>query len=101
MNGVTTCPSMLATVSTVTMQCIFIMWRDECLHSVVTLCYEGYEDTIGDHTDEDAGVGYYVPMGSIMVLPGCTAYLFMEHNYEGERLKWIIDNLFYCKVICR
>ena len=54
----------------------FNMWRDECLHSVVTMCYEGDEHSIG-------------------VLPGCTAYLFKEHNYEGERLGWIINKLFY------
>jgi len=30
----------------------------------------------------------YVPMGSIMVLPGCTAYLFRDSNYKGERLEW-------------
>ena len=80
---------------------IFNMWRDEYLHSVVTLCYEGNGYTIGDHEDHDPGEGYYSPMGSIMVLPGCTAYLFKEHNYEGERSDWIIDKLFYRRVICR
>ena len=63
------------------------MWRDECLHSVVTMCYEGHDYTVGDHTDYDPGEGSYSAMGSIMVLPGCTAYLFMDSNYEGERLE--------------
>ena len=50
------------------------------------MCYViGNDFTYGDHTDHDAGDGNYSPMGSIMVLPGCTAYLFKEHNYEGER----------------
>ena len=79
----------------------FNMCRDECLHSVVTMCYEGGEYTIGDHEDYDAGKGHYWPMGSIMVLPGCTAYLFKDPNYEGERLEWIIDELFYRRVICK
>ena len=90
---------MLATVSTVQLVVMFNMCRDECMHSVVTMCYEGYEWTYGDHTDIDEG--YYISMGSIMVLPGCTAYLFKDNNYEGERLEWIIDELFYRRVICK
>ena len=35
----------------------------------------------------DAPEGVYWAMGSIMVLPGCTAYLFYDHNYEGDRLE--------------
>ena len=80
---------------------IFEVWRDECLHSVVTMCYEGDEDTYGDHIDHNPGKGWYNAMGSIMVLPGCTAYLFKDYHYEGERSGWIIDKLFYRRVICR
>ena len=65
------------------------------------MCYEGDEHSIGDHTDYDPGEERYIPMGSIMVLPGCTAYLFKDNNYEGERLEWIIDELFYRRVICK
>ena len=65
------------------------------------MCYEGDHWTWGDHTDEEAGAGKYYAMGSIMVLPGCTAYLFKDYNYEGERLEWIIDELFYRRVICK
>merc|ERR1711884_603337 len=39
----------------------------------------------GDHKDVDsANDAAYYPMGSIMVLPGCTAYLFYDRHYEGE-----------------
>ena len=92
---------MLATVNTVQLVVTFNMCRDECLHSVVTMCYEGDDTTDGDHSDWEASEGHYTPMGSIMVLPGCTAYLFKDHNYEGERLEWIIDELFYRRVICK
>ena len=46
---------------------------------------------MGDNIDADDGQGYYFPMGSIMVLPGCTAYMFKDHNYKGERLEWHRD----------
>ena len=52
------------------------------------MCYEGDHWTWGDHTDEEAGAGKYYAMGSIMVLPGCTAYLFKDYDYEGERFEW-------------
>ena len=55
------------------------------------MCYEGDHWTWGDHTDEEAGAGKYYAMGSIMVLPGCTAYLFKDHHYKGERLEWHRD----------
>ena len=87
--------------STVQLLVMFNMCRDEFLHSVVTMRYEGDEFTYGDHSDNDAPEGYYSPMGSIMVLPGCTAYLFKDYHYEGERSGWIIDKLFYRRVICR
>ena len=34
--------------------------------------------------DLDAGNGYHYPMGSIMVKPGCTLYVFHDHNYGGS-----------------
>ena len=50
------------------------------------MCYAGIGLTLGP-IDYSANVGKYVPMGSIMVLPGCTAYLFKDYNYKGERLE--------------
>merc|ERR1712079_982110 len=59
-------------------------WDDYGDDWSVNAC-NGDEDTYGDHIDHNPGKGWYNAMGSIMVLPGCTAYLFKEHNYEGER----------------
>ena len=59
------------------------------LSSCDDVCYViGNDFTYGDHTDHDAGDGNYSPMGSIMVLPGCTAYLFKDYDYEGKRFEW-------------
>ena len=52
--------------------------------ALVTMCYAGKRSTIVDHGDRSASAGHYYPMGSIMVLPGCTAYLFKDYNYKGE-----------------
>ena len=84
---------MHATVSTVLVQY-------SVTNACTQLCYAGKGLTLGP-IDYSASGGKYVPMGSIMVLPGCTAYLFKDYNYEGERLEWIIDELFYRRVICR
>ena len=51
-------------------------------------CIAGTSHFIYDHEDYDAPDGNMIPMGSIMVKPGCTLYNFKDHEYDGER--WVI-----------
>lgn len=39
---------------------------------------------LGDKDDYDAGPNRLFPMGSVMVKPGCTLYVFHENNYAGS-----------------
>ena len=39
---------------------------------------------IPDGDDENAPDKYQYPMGSILVKPGCTLYVFHDHNYGGS-----------------
>ena len=43
---------------------------------------------VPDGANEDAGDGYHYPMGSIMVKPGCTLYVFHDTNYGGKYDKY-------------
>ena len=36
-----------------------------------------------DGKDWDAGDGNIYPMGSIAVMPGCTLYMYMDHDWAG------------------
>ena len=82
---------MLAMVSSIRTSALQITVAVRIFYRIapVTMCYViGNDFTYGDHTDHDAGDGNYSPMGLIMVLPGCTAYLFKGYDYKGKRLKW-------------
>jgi len=41
--------------------------------------------------------GFYFPMGSILVKPGCTMYLFKYPNFSGESAKIEAGSVFYNK----
>ena len=52
--------------------------------------------------DQDAGNGYHYPMGSVMVKPGCTFYVYHENNfgggyekYEGPTIISRVSSFFY------
>ena len=82
---------MLAMVSSIRTSALQIAVAVRIFYRIapVTMCYvTGNDFTYGDHTDHDAGDGNYSPMGSIMVLPGCTAYLFKDYDYKGKRFEW-------------
>lgn len=38
----------------------------------------GAEYEVPDHYDDAGGAGYYTTMGSIMVKPGCTLYMYSD-----------------------
>ena len=38
----------------------------------------GAEYEVPDHYDDVGGAGYYTTMGSIMVKPGCTPYMYSD-----------------------
>ena len=44
----------------------------------------GAEYEVPDHYDDAGGAGYYTTMGSIMVKPGCTLYMYSD---TGARAK--------------
>ena len=44
----------------------------------------GAEYEVPDHYDDAGGAGYYTTMGSIMVKPGCTLYMYSD---TGDRDK--------------
>ncbi len=43
---------------------------------------------MGDYQDIPGEDGQYIPVGSLMVLPGCTFYGFSEPNYEGNVIEF-------------
>ena len=61
-------------------------WHDKGADLYLDAC-NGEEYEVEDGKDYDAGGGYYMPMGSIMVKPGCTAYLNKDHHFDGDRLE--------------
>merc|ERR1719348_2548982 len=58
-------------------------WHDKGGDYAVDSC-NGDSYTYPDGLDADAGEGYFYPMGSIFVKPGCTLYMYKEHVYSGE-----------------
>merc|ERR1712079_131297 len=68
----------------VTFMCMNVWhkWGDDL---PVNAC-NGAKEDISDNWDYDPGGGFYNGMGSIMVKPGCTAYLFKDYHFTGESL---------------
>ena len=60
------------------------VWMDWGAELPVTAC-NGDTYMKADHQDGDAGWGSYYPMGSIMVKPGCTLYMFRGEQFSGQR----------------
>ena len=63
-------------------------WHDKGADLYLDAC-NGEEYEVEDGKDYDAGGGHYMPMGSIMVKPGCTAYLNKDHHFGGDKLECI------------
>jgi len=41
-----------------------------------------------DDTDHDSGEGKYSPMGSLVVMPGCTYYGYNDYGYSGTKVTY-------------
>ena len=56
-------------------------------HNSIHLLYLNLDRSkeVSDHKDATQDDTHLYPMGSIMVKPGCTLYLYRDPNYSGER----------------
>ena len=55
--------------------------RDE--NMILRMLAVGYTDIMTDNQDWDAGEGKMYSMGSIAVMPGCTLYMYLNHDWTG------------------
>ena len=61
----------------------FAYWYDWGGEYSVTAC-NGDQYTYADGYDQAPDYGYYIPMGSIFVKPGCTLYMWKGNFYTGS-----------------